>query len=427
VSSRYLSDTDFSHLIILLYTVKNYSNRYQSQIKSALMAFNFVQKNFETKQPVDNCLTRYFRTNKFLGSRDRRLISSVIFGYYRWYGWLRIVVPDLKNVKKALLLAYVLENNQTNDFIEFWCSETKLDFEPPQSFNDQPETALLEKLKYIRLFEPNIQLNHLVPEYTPQWIQNKLAYLQKRPYLWLRSIYSDAYRSLSFLRGKKIPYRIHPQQSSAIEVFNSFNINECSSFKKGELEIQDISSQMIGLICNPEPNDVWWDVCAGSGGKSLHLSALRNGSVTIYATEIRKPALKALKKRLQKKWSNIVPIDWDGKTQLNFPKTVNKAIVDAPCSCSGTWRRNPELRWQLKPEDIVGFVNTQRSILKNIADNYPDIKTIVYATCSLLPDENEMIVDHFLKQNPHFSILPIKHPLTQKVYSEGWDLIPIMG
>ena len=150
--------------------------------------------------------------------------------------------------------------------------------------------------QYIQLFEPNIQLSHLLPDFTPPWVQGKLAYLQRRPHLWLRSIYKDAYRSLSYLRGKKIPYRIHPQQSSAIEVFNSFNINECVSFKKGELEIQDISSQLISLICHPEPNDVWWDVCAGSGGKSLHLSALIDGSEPIYATEIRKSALKALKK-----------------------------------------------------------------------------------------------------------------------------------
>jgi len=404
--------------------VKNYSNRYQSQIKSTLLAFDFVQNDFNTKQPVDNCLTRYFRTHKFLGSRDRRLISSIIFGYYRWYGWLRILVPDLINIKKTLLLAYILENNQSNDFIKFWCTETILDFEPPQSFNEQPETALLEKLKYIQLFDPDIQLNHLLPDFTPQWIQDKLAYLQKRPHLWLRSIYSDAYQSLSFLREKEIPYRIHTQQSSAIEVFNSFNINECASFKKGELEIQDISSQMIGLICSPKPDDVWWDVCAGSGGKSLHLSALMNGSVPVYATEIRKSAFKALKKRVQKKWKNIIPIDWNGKTQLNFPKTVNKAIVDAPCSCSGTWRRNPELRWQLISEDIEGFVNTQRSILKNIVCNYPEIKTIVYATCSILSEENEMIIDHFLKENPHFTTISIKHPLSQKVFSEGIYILP---
>ena len=388
------------------------------------MAFDFIQNDFNAKQPVDNSLTRYFRTHKYLGSRDRRMISSVIFGYYRWYGWLRIIVPNPQNIEKALLLAYILENNQTNDFIDFWCTETTLEFEPPQLFNENLETSLLEKLQYIQLFDPSVQLNHLVPDFTPTWLKNKLAFLQKRPHLWLRSIYANAYQSLSFLREKKIPYRIHPQLSSAIEVFNSFNINECTAFKKGELEIQDISSQMIGLICNPEPNDVWWDVCAGSGGKSLHLSALTNGSISIYATEIRKSALKALKKSLQKKWPNIIPIDWDGKTKLNFSKTVNKAIVDAPCSCSGTWRRNPEIRWQLKAKDIDRYVNTQREILKNIVNNYPDIKTIVYATCSILPEENELIIDHFLKQNPCFSILPIKNPLTEKVYSEGIYISP---
>jgi 16S rRNA (cytosine967-C5)-methyltransferase len=404
--------------------VKKTSNRYLSQIKSAIKAFDFVQHDFKAKLPVDNSVTRYFRANKFLGSRDRRMISRVIFGYYRWYGWLKIIDPESVNLEKTFLLAYILESRQTDDLINFWSSEISLDHIPPQLFNKQPEVAIQEKLQYINLFDPKIQLNHLVPDYTPHWVMDKLAYLQTRPNLWLRSIYPDAGTTLTFLREKEIPFQTPALQSSAIEVFDSFNINECSAYKKGELEIQDISSQIIGLICNPNKSDVWWDVCAGSGGKSLHLSALVNGSARIYATEIRFSALKALKKRVQRKWSNIVPMNWDGQSKLTFPSTVTKAIVDVPCSCSGTWRRNPEIRWQLEPKDIKGYANTQRNILKNLAQNYPDIRSIIYATCSIMPEENELTIVHFLKQNPNFSILPIKHPLTQRIYQEGIHISP---
>lgn len=404
--------------------MKKNSNRYQSQIKSALKAFDFVQHDFRAKLPVDNSLTRYFRTNKFLGSRDRRMISRVIFGYYRWYGWLNLIKPDQANLEKVLLLAYILESSQRDDFTLFWSSEVSLEHLPPRLFSEQPEAALQEKLQYINLFDPNLRLNQLVPDFTPQWTINKLAHLQKRPNLWLRSIYQDARTVLTFLQEKKILFKTPALQSSAIEVFSPFNINECRPYKKGELEIQDISSQIIGMICNPAKNDVWWDVCAGSGGKSLHLSALAKGSIRIYATDIRPSALKALKKRVQRKWSNIVPMNWDGQSKLTFPSAVTKALVDAPCSCSGTWRRNPEIRWQLESKDIKAYANTQREILSNLAQNYPGIRTIVYATCSIMPEENELTIDHFLAQNSDFSILPVKHPLTQSVFQKGVHISP---
>lgn len=352
------------------------------------------------------------------------MISRVIFGYYRWYGWLNLIKPDQANLEKVLLLAYILESSQRDDFTLFWSSEVSLEHLPPRLFSEQPEAALQEKLQYINLFDPNLRLNQLVPDFTPQWTINKLAHLQKRPNLWLRSIYQDARTVLTFLQEKKILFKTPALQSSAIEVFSPFNINECRPYKKGELEIQDISSQIIGMICNPAKNDVWWDVCAGSGGKSLHLSALAKGSIRIYATDIRPSALKALKKRVQRKWSNIVPMNWDGQSKLTFPSAVTKALVDAPCSCSGTWRRNPEIRWQLESKDIKAYANTQREILSNLAQNYPGIRTIVYATCSIMPEENELTIDHFLAQNSDFSILPVKHPLTQSVFQKGVHISP---
>jgi len=169
--------------------VSNQTNRIRSQVNALLSAFEYTRQEFETNLPIDNCLTRYFRKHKFLGSRDRKLISNSIFGYYRWYGWLKTI--HLDSIEKSLLLGYLLDNNQINKTIEFWISEAFNHLNFPLPFSDQPELALKEKLEFFQQFDSETQLNQLIPECTPIWMQDKLAYLQKRPPLWLRSIHLD--------------------------------------------------------------------------------------------------------------------------------------------------------------------------------------------------------------------------------------------
>ena len=277
--------------------------RYFHQIKNVIQAFDGAQLAFERKQPVDNQLSRFFRKNKRFGSKDRKLISGAIFGFFRWYGWLQVLIPEQK--EKALLLGYLLDENPVDAFIQFWMDQNKLRSTWDKHFESEGLSTLNEKEKFISRVLHDTDSKSLNPTFVPSWMLNLTEAFQKRPDRWLRMISSQNQRFYSFLAEKKVSFETHPILSKAIGITSGINLNESSDFRTGDVVVQDIASQGIGLVCAPQKNQIWWDVCAGSGGKSLHLAALMEGSGKIYATDIRPSALKALDKRNHGKWKNI--------------------------------------------------------------------------------------------------------------------------
>ena len=119
------------------------------------------------------------------------------------------------------------------------------------------------------------------------------------------------------------------------------------------MEIQDLASQAVGLACDPDPGERWWDACAGAGGKALHLSALMQGKGLVVATDINESKLKETVRRARRSpFRNVTTKVWDGKHVAGKPGSFDGVLVDAPCSALGTWRRNPDARWTLDREAI---------------------------------------------------------------------------
>lgn len=387
-----------------------HTNRFLRQIETVNDVFQMIQNHFQNHEPVDQTLTRYFRQSKQHGSKDRRLISGCIFGYYRWYGWLRQL--ETKEIKTALLLGYLLDQNEETDLIRFWKDQTKIDRDQLDPLN-RPETDLAKKANLLKNAIPDSSLSALTPDFLPEQSEERLNALQSRASLWIRL---RSHRKQSFLmelKTKGIDYTPHPGSDCAFKINGRVNLNEFKSFREGELEVQDLSSQGIGLICQPKEGETWWDVCAGSGGKALHLAAMMNNRGKVLATEIREKTLKELQKRQKRgKLHSIYPILWDGKKIPDFDDMVDHILVDAPCSCSGTWRRSPDLRWTLTEEKVVAFSKLQLSILKKAAPILPPGGTLTYATCSIMQQENEEVVAKFLEKHTDFSLLLITNPFT---------------
>jgi 16S rRNA (cytosine967-C5)-methyltransferase len=180
-------------------------------------------------------------------------------------------------------------------------------------------------------------------------------------------------------------------------------------FKNGDVEVQDEGSQLLGFLVAPTRHDLVVDFCAGAGGKSLMLGAMMHSQGRIYAFDVSERRLARLKPRLKRSGlSNLHPqlIRDENDTKVKrLAGKIARVLVDAPCSGLGTLRRNPDLKWRQSPQSVAELVVKQASILQAAASLVRPGGRLVYATCSLLADENDAIVDAFLARTPGFAEL----------------------
>jgi 16S rRNA (cytosine967-C5)-methyltransferase len=189
------------------------------------------------------------------------------------------------------------------------------------------------------------------------------------------------------------------------------------SFSEGLFSVQDVSGGFVGRLIDPQPGECIVDLAAAPGGKTTHMAELGDDRVIIlsvdrHMTRIRK--LQKYQKRL--KVNRIFPILGDGR---HFQvKPVDKVLVDAPCSGLGVIRRRAELRWRFTPDKIPELVSLQKSLLSSGANFIKPGGVLVYSTCTVLPEENEQVVDDFLKNHPHFQVEDARQFLDPAVVSD---------
>ena len=178
-------------------------------------------------------------------------------------------------------------------------------------------------------------------------------------------------------------------------------------FLEGCVEVQDEGSQLLGFLLQPKRGEMVLDFCAGSGGKTLLLGALMRSTGRLYALDVSERRLANLKPRLARSGlSNVHPIRIDSENDIRVKRLVGKldrVLVDAPCSGLGTLRRNPDLKWRQQPEGLAELVQKQEAILTAAARLVKSGGRLVYATCSILHEENEQVVANFLAGHPQFS------------------------
>ncbi len=400
------------------------SSRINNQLRNLESVFKTIHEKWQTGRPVDKELSALFRQNKQYGSKDRRLISNAIFGYYRWYGWLKDLPSD--DLSMALILGYLLDGNDLDDRIEYWAELASHKGKRVDPCLFRKADVLEKKMALFSEAISPVSMEDLNPEMAREWDTKRIKAFQTRPPIWLRLEKPDPHTFISFLTSKNINYRFHNRNSKVLEILAPFNIHESVDFRNGWVEIQDLSSQAIGLICQPQTGSVWWDVCSGSGGKALHLAALMSGSGLIYATDINSGMIREMNRRINKneRWKNIYPLSWDGLQTPDFDRLFDGVLVDAPCSCSGTWRRNPELRWRISKEQVLEYARVQLNLLRLCSPSVRDNGVLVYATCSLFSEENEKVTELFLDLHPEFKTVQIENPFTGEISKKGLTIAP---
>jgi len=228
----------------------------------------------------------------------------------------------------------------------------------------------------------------------------------------LKATWEDVREALS---AEQVPTQPTEYSPIALRVDGHVRLGGTSVFRDGLVEVQDEASQLVALLCDAQPGMTVVDFCAGAGGKTLALAAMMASGSRIdgrlIACDVFSRRLQRMRARLHRAGAEAVERrtlageddTWVGE----HAGSVDRVLLDVPCTGSGTWRRHPEAKWQLKPEDLEDARAVQRRILESAARLVRPGGRLIYATCSLLRDENEDQVEWFLERTPAFAEVPI--------------------
>ena len=376
----------------------------------------------ETKKPADRELRSFFSSNKQCGSKDRRFISEGLYSLFRWYGCLSILIPqerpddaiNSEGFRKALLICLNLEGMTDSLAYDALCdlaSYESIEF----------SQGLAEKMNQLGiLLGKELSLEDLVPEWflavtkdlNPEFFES----LQRRPPIWIRIQKNGLNQVLEELKTNDVEFEVSAKLSNAVKILSKVNLVAFKTFRKGLFEVQDLASQVLVSVCQVKSGQNWWDVCAGAGGKTLALADSLFPKGKVLATDKRKHVLQEVKKRSERAGFRNISLANLEKEKRSSAK-YDGLLVDAPCSCTGTWRRNPDARWTREENVCHEWSSVQLQILNEVCLKVKEGGVLIYATCSSSFIENEQVVDEFLKANDAFELEPVRHPLSGEVTS----------
>ncbi len=326
--------------------------------------------------PADAALRDYLTHNRSLGAVGRRSVSRAVFAYFRWLNWLEPGASAQRRIVGAVGCQARFERD-------------------PASF--KPEA--------------------LAARAVPAWLHAEMeagpAYLrsiQREPTLWIRTkigATDEVARALGSCERPVLPAPLSaPADLAALRFSGPADLHKAPGFQSGSFEIQDLSSQLVGHACAPQPGGTWWDACAGEGGKTLHLSDLMRNKGLLWATDRSERRLAMLRRRAARAGMfNYRPAVWTGTAP--FRSACDGVLVDAPCSGVGTWQRNPHARWTTTPEDVRELAAVQSALLGFAARSVKPGGRLVYAVCTLTRSETSAVADAFEAAHPGFEPLAL--------------------
>lgn len=327
----------------------------------------------EQTLPLDLLMRNYFRLHKAVGSKDRKVIAETVYTVMRWRGLLDAIsaVPLCWENRLAVYFSQGLEQAKQRDDLP---AHVRLSF-PKELF-----TLLVESLGEEKAMQVCV-------------ISNQPAPTTVR----INAIKSS--REEMLLRWSP-HYNISPCQHSqyGIVFHKRENFFEMPEFKEGLFEVQDEGSQLLAELVKAQPGQLVMDYCAGAGGKTLAFAPRMQNKGQIFLHDVRKRALDDCKKRLRRAGIQNAQIVFDDEAKLKkLKKTMDWVLVDAPCTGTGTMRRNPDMKWKFDRETLERLVGVQRMIFEKALSFLKPSGHIVYATCSVLKQENQEQIAHFLK------------------------------
>ncbi|MBT9566664.1 MAG: RsmB/NOP family class I SAM-dependent RNA methyltransferase [Thiobacillus sp.] len=362
------------------------------------------------KHPADAVLSAFFRDHKKLGARDRAFIAEAVFGVLRRYRYLSVVVPAAN--PRTLVIAWLIKARGMS-------GATLEQFAKPELINHIRHAKTDDLPLGIAADLPDWVIAKLQSSMTDAEILALGRALQQQAPLDIRVNTVKAQRDavLAQLQAEGLAIEATPYSPWGLRLGNHPAINRHALFVNGSLEVQDEGSQLLALLLGARRGEMVCDFCAGAGGKTLAIGAMMASSGRLYAFDVAEKRLAKMKPRLARSGlSNVMPQLLSSENDARVKRLAGKldrVLVDAPCSGLGTLRRNPDLKFRQTPESVAELTQKQTSILRSAVRLLKPGGRLVYATCSLLPEENEGIVEAILAEG-RVSLLPVNELLAQQ-------------
>jgi len=405
-----------------------------AQIQAAIELLEQIETE---RRPADRMLSAYYRAHRYIGSKDKATISEIVYDVLRYKGRLMWFAEEVNMPNSPRAWVIVLQLINKHDVDELFTGENYA----PEVLSEEEANA---QVQISRLIQTNAiddapdAARYDVPDWLLPQLKESLGdgfvaemqALQDRADLCVRanSLKTDRENLQRLLQDKDISNSATKFSPWGIIIGQKVAFNQLDLFKEGLFEVQDQGSQLIALASNVKAGDKVVDFCAGAGGKSLAMAAQMDNKGVIHACDVHTKRLENLGRRKKRAGvhniqTHVLSSERDKWVKRQSGK-MDVVLVDAPCTGTGTWRRSPDARWNLGPENLEALTALQANILISAARLVKPGGRLIYATCSLLQSENEQQVQQFLKSVDDFepAILPEIQSLNLLDVEQGFQL-----
>lgn len=372
------------------------------------------------QQPADQIMSLWFRERRFAGSKDRMAIGELTYGILRrrsqldW--WLTQYGLKATSRLRVLAALTLIQKMSPDSLQEQWESGSHA----PSRLTPS-EKNLLAAMGEHELLSAD-QPSWVSGNY-PQWLDpllrqafpveadKEIAALNTEASVDLRvnTLKSDVNQAIRALEAEGLHPQPMPYSPIGLRLAQRAAVTATVAFRDGLIEVQDEGSQLAALLVAARPGLAVLDLCAGAGGKTLALAAVMQNKGRLVATDLSAARLTRAKHRLRRAGVHVAEcraLDSSNEKWLKRQKNkFDRVIVDAPCSGSGTWRRNPDRKWHFTPEELTRLIKTQSMLIAQGARAVKPGGRLIYAVCSFLDEEGPDRIHEFLKLNPEFTPL----------------------
>lgn len=371
---------------------------------------------------ADKVIEKTLKRDKRWGSRDRSFIAETTYDIVRWkrlYAEIAEVKPPFsrENLFRMWAVWATLRGIELPDWKQI---------EPTPTRRIKGKFDALSKIRKFRESIPDWLDEMGAKELGEKTWEKEIHALNEQAPVVLRVNTLKMTREAlqKKLQEEEIETTFIKDHPEALELKERANVFKTEAFRDGYFEVQDASSQMVAHFLDVQPGMRVVDTCAGAGGKSLHLAALMENKGQIIALDIYGNKLKELKRRAKRAGAhNIETRDIDStKVIKKLYNSADRVLIDAPCSGLGVLSRNPDAKWKLQPEFVENLKQKQQEILRQYSRIVKPGGKMVYATCSVLPSENQAQVEQFLacEEGKDFSLAEDRKVLSSETGFDGF-------
>ena len=379
----------------------------------------------ETGYPADRCMAGYFKQRRYIGSKDKAAISEHLYTVLRNKLSYEYLLQQKGLGTHSRLLAAAMLHVKGESVKQYFNGEH---YSPAVLRKEQVEAFADLDPSILNSAPINVRLN--VPEWIAGHLQKALGErfeaemsatnTQATTDIRVNTLKSSVASVYEALKGAGYELSNTKLSPWGLRFGKRVSLFGLEAFKKGWFEIQDEGSQLLALLSGAKAGEKVVDFCAGAGGKTLAMAAMMENKGVIYATDVHTKRLEQLSKRCKRAGAHNTRVHTLSSEHDKWVKKhkamADLVLIDAPCSGTGTWRRNPDARWNLQPDNLANLIELQQSILQSAKRLVKPGGRLIYATCSLLNEENEQQVERFLQGNPEFthSYFELPEPLSQQ-------------